>query len=269
VAETARASGGFGTEAGDQPVVSGRGITVRSRPMRHVLAMHLFRDRFADGPWDVRSAQESERTEKEAFDGMLEALGEKLDRAFAAPREEATVFQGRHSAFRRADILQVRSRLNLADLFRRLYPARDPGASLDLPRAVTLVDEAMTRRGMVPLGDMVCEAFGDIVIRGYARVEGDVFGLTYAGTLGQFIYEFNTRFTDGSSITTSIHHGQARKELRFRHAQFPNASVEELLDHHLASVEKQTTERVRPEPHPMDLAVLAERIDDFLTRTAA
>jgi hypothetical protein len=87
--------------------------------------------------------------------------------------------------------------------------------------------------------------------------------------MGQFIYEFNTRFTDGSTLTTSIHHGQNRKELKFHHAQFPNASVEELLEHHLAAVEKRTTEKVKPAPHPMDLAALAERIDDFLMRTAA
>lgn len=269
VAELGHRGRHFGDEPKHQPVVSGRTITVRSRQWRHYLAMNLFRHRFAEGPWDARSGQEAEEKSTDRFDQMLASLGDKVTQAFAAPRGDETVFEGKRSAFRRADILKVRAKLNLADLFRRLYPARDPGASVDLPRAVALVDEAMVSKGMVWIGDMVCEAFGEVVIRGYAREAGDVHGLTYAGTMGQFIYEFNTQFTDGSALTTSIHHGQNRKELKFHHAQFPNASVEELLDHHLAAVEKRTTERVKPGPHAMDLAALAERIDDFLMRTAA
>lgn len=269
IAALGREAGHFGAEAKDQPVVSARGITVKARPWRHYLAMCVFRHRFAEGPWDTRSAQAAEQASSAEFDAMLGTIGETFSRQFAAPRGEELVFEGRRSAFRRADIFQVEARLNLADLFRRLYPAHDPGASVDLSRAVTLVDQAMTRKGMVSLGDMVCEAFGEVVIRGYAREAGDVYGLTYAGTLGQFVYEFNTRFSDGSTITTSIHHGENRKDLKFHHAQFPNAPVEELLDHHLASVDKRTTEKVKPVPHPMALETLAERIDDFLVKTAA
>lgn len=195
--------------------------------------------------------------------------GDKRAKASAAPRGGEIVFEGKRSAFRCADILEVRARLNLAALFKRLYPARDPGASVNLPKAVGLVHEAMVSQGMMPLGDMACETLGDLVIRGYAREVGDVYGLTYAGTKGQFHYEFNTRFTDGSALTTSIHHGENRKALKLHHAQFPNASVEELLAHHLAAVDKRTTEKVKPAPHPMALATLAEQIDDFLMRTAA
>ncbi|MGH7729693.1 MAG: hypothetical protein ACRENJ_00400, partial [Candidatus Eiseniibacteriota bacterium] len=269
VTELGRTGRHYSHEAKDQPVVSGRTIALRSRQWRHYLAMDVFRHRFAAGPWDAASGQAAELQSGDEFDQMLAALGDKLSQAFAAPRGEETVFEGKASTFRKADILAVRSKLDLAELFRRLYPARDPGASVDLQRAVTIVHEAMVAKGMASLGDMVCEAFGDVVIRGYAREAGDVYGLTYAGTMGQFIYEFNTQFSDGSSLTTSIHHGQNRKELKFHHAQFPNASVEELLDHHLAAVDKRTTEKVKPVPHPMALATLAERIDDFLLRTAA
>ncbi len=269
VLELGRKGRHFGDEAKDQPVVSGRGITVRSRQWRPYLAMNVFRHRFAAGPWDALSGQAAEQRSADEFDVIVGAIGEKLSQAFAAPRGTQPVFEGRRSTFLRADILKVRARLNLVELFLRLYPARDPGASVDLPRAVTLVDEAMVGKGMVSLGDMVCEAFGEVVIRGYAREAGDVYGLTYAGTMGQFIYEFNTQFTDGSAITTSIHQGQNRKELKFHHAQFPNAPVEELLDHHLAAVDKRTTGTVKPMPHPMALEALAERIDDFLVRTAA
>jgi len=269
VAELGRKHRHFGDAKKDQPVVSGRTITVRARHWRPYLAMNLFRHRFAEGPWDVRSGLAAEQEATDDFDRMLGALGDKLAKELAAPRGEETVFEGKRSLFRRADILEVRAPLNLADLFRRLYPARDPGPSVDLPQAVARVDEAMTSQGMTSLGDMVCEAFGEVVIRGYAREAGDVYGLTYAGTLGQFVYEFNTHFTDGSALTTSIHRGENRKELKFHHAQFPNASVEELLEHHLAAVDKRTTEKVKPAPHPMALATLAERIDDFLVRTAA
>jgi len=269
VVELGRQGGHFGNEKKDQPVVSGRTIKVRSRHWRHYLAMTFFRHRFAEGPWDVRSAQAAEQASQAEFDQMLETIGAKLNQAFAAPRDEEAVFEGRRSTFRRADILRVRSKLDLRDLFRRLYPASDTGQRVDLQQAVGIVDQAMVRQGMTSMGDMVCEAFGDIVIRGYAREAGDVYGLTYAGTTGQFIYEFNTRFTDGSALTTSIHHGQNRKELKFHHAQFPNAPVEELLAHHLAAVDKRTTEKVKPAPHPVALATLAERIDDFLMRTAA
>jgi hypothetical protein len=200
---------------------------------------------------------------------MLADLGTKLTSAFAAPRGDDTVYQGKHSTYRRADILKVQARLNLVELFKRLYPARDVGGEVDLPRAIGLVEEAMAGLGFRPMGDMVCDAFGDIVLRGYGRPAGDVYALTYAGTVGQFLYEFNTRFSDGSSQTTSIHHGKNRRELLTFHAWFPNASVEELFEHHVAAVTKRTTAKVKPEPHPMNLAVLAERIDDVLVKTAA
>jgi hypothetical protein len=269
VAETAGASDLYGNDAKDRPVASARTIKVRAKQWRPYLALHVFRDRFAEGPWDVRSGAQAEREADEEFEKMLAAIGNKLDQAFAAPRGETLVFQGRRSAFRSADIRAVKSKVNLADLFRRLYPARDPGDSLDLQEAVARVDGAMVSEGLESMGDMVCEAFGDIVLRGYGRAAGDLYGLAYAGTMGQFLYEFNTRFSDGSSITTSIHHGQNRKEIKSRHAQFPNASVEELLAHHVAAVEKHTVGDVKPEPHPMSLATLAERIDDFLMKTAA
>jgi hypothetical protein len=269
VVELGREGRHFGAEKKDQPVVSGRTIKVKSRHWRHYLAMTFFRHRFAEGPWDVRSGQAAEQADHAEFDQVLEALDERLHQAFAAPRGQEAVFEGQRATFRRADILQVRSKVDLHDLFRRLYPARDTGEPVDLQQAVRIVDQAMVSRGLTSMGDMVCEAFGDIVIRGYAREAGDVYGLAYAGTLGQFMYEFNTQFGDGSAITTSIHHGENRKELKLHHAQFPNASVEELFDHHLASVEKRTTDQVQPIPHPPSLATLAERIDDFLLRTAA
>jgi hypothetical protein len=150
-----------------------------------------------------------------------------------------------------------------------LYPGRDFGESLDLPTAVRLVDESMTHLGFTLLGDMVCEAFGDIVLRGNGRKDGGGFGLLYAGTLGQFLYEFYTDFTDGSSLTTSIHHGKSRREMKIFHAQYANAPVEDLFEKHRAGVALRSNNGVTPADHPPTLSALAARIDGFLTRTAA
>ena len=201
------------------------------------------------------------------FDELIADIGAKVSRALAAPHGAELVYQGERSAFRRANMGDLKPRTGLTDLFRALYPAHDLGPPRDLREAVRRVDEAMAKCGLAPMGDMVCEVFGEVVIRGYAGEAGDAHGLLYAGTTGQFAYEFNTQFGDGSSHTTSINPGTDHPEIQSYHSHFPGASVEHLFERHRKAVAGR--DGVRPAEHPRDLAVLAARIDEFLARTAA
>jgi hypothetical protein len=269
VVELALAGNYFGNEKKDQPVASGATIKVRKRMWRHYLAMVLFRHRFVTGPWDTTSSHEADAAFNADMDKLFADIGAQIGQALAAPHGEETVYQGQRSAFLKARMSELEPRAGLVELFRALYPSRDLGESFDLPRAVDLIDESMDKAGLATLGDMVCEAFGEVVIRGYARYGGDAFGLLYAGTTGQFAYEFSTHFTDGSSLTTSVNPGSDRREIASYHAHFPGASVEELFEKHQAGVAKRSRGEVKPMEHPHDLAALAARIDEFLVRSAA
>ena len=203
------------------------------------------------------------------FDELIANIGAKLSGALGAPRSEELVYQGERSAFRRASMDALKPRTGLTDLFRALYPAHEIEPPRNLPEAVRRVDEAMAKCGLSPMGDMVCEVFGEVVIRGYAGEAGEAHGLLYAGTTGQFAYEFNTQFSDGSSHTTSINPGTDHAEFRSTHEHFPDASVEHLFERHRKALAGRARDGVRPAEHPLDLAVLAARIDEFLVRTAA
>jgi hypothetical protein len=203
------------------------------------------------------------------FDAMIADIGARFSRALAAPHGPELVYQGERSAFRRANMSELQPRAGLTGLFRALYPAHDLGPPRDLREAVRRVDEAMAKCGLAPMGDMVCEVFGEVVIRGYAGEAGDAHGLLYAGTTGQFAYEFNTQFGDGSSHTTSINPGADHPEIKSVHSHFPGSSVEHLFERHRKAITARAESGVRPADHPRDLAVLAARIDDFLARTAA
>jgi hypothetical protein len=266
--EQAREGNHFGTEKKDQPAVSGRRIRVRA-PWRPYLAMLAFRHRFATGPWDTVASRQADAAFEADWDRLIADVGAKFSQALAAPRDEELIHRGQRSAFRRARMSQIKGGPALAQLFRTLYPARDLGSFLDLDEGVRLVDESMAKFGLTPLGDMVCEAFGEIVIRGYAREADDVHGLVYAGTLGQFAYEFNTQFTDGSSLTTSINPGLDVPEIQSRHVHVPHATVEELFERHAAGIAERLQGGSSPAEHGTSLAELAGRIDQFLVRTAA
>jgi hypothetical protein len=269
VIELAHGGRYFGTEKKDQPVVTGRDIKLGSAAWRPYLAMAVFRHRFTEGPWDTTSSQQSAEEYSANWDSLIADIGAKFSQALAAPREQEIVHQGERSAFRRARMEDLKTRTGLIDLFKNLYPGRDIGPSLDLTQAMKLVDESMARCGLEPLGDMVCEAFGEIVIRGYAHADGSAHGLVYAGTMGQFAYEFNTTFKDGSSLTTSINPGESRADLKSTHVHAPDATVEELFEKHRAGVAKRAKRKAKPAAHDADLAALAVRIDEFLARTAA
>jgi hypothetical protein len=221
----------------DVPVAAGRTIRVADG-LRPYLAMVAFRHRFARGPWDARSAQAAD----EADAAEWADLANELTGLFAAPRDEALVHQGKRSAFRAADISKVKA-------------ARGK---------VAAIDAAMAAGGLRPLGDMVCEVFGDLVIRGYRSDAGDAYGMLYAGTTGQLVYELYTAFRDGSTLTTSINQGAGKGKARFVH--LPDASVETVVARHAAAV---TRSRARPQQHAPELAGLAREIDAYLVRSRA
>jgi hypothetical protein len=115
---------------------------------------------------------------------------------------------------------------------------------------------------------MVCEAFGDVVIRGYGKKGGSLYGVLMAGTAGAFVYELVTAFTDGTTLTTSIHAGSDSPERRSFHVQVPGASVESLLKRHARGVFGLLAEGRQPKAHPPELAALAAEMDGFLARRA-
>jgi hypothetical protein len=232
----------------DRPRSEGRRVVVKD-DHRPYLAMIILRERLRDGPWDLRG-------------------GEAADEASAVPRGSDLVFQGRRTGFRSADIRAL-SRVELADPMAALFPGRQGDEPPSLPEAVAAVDRGMARAGLAPLGDMVCEAFSDAVIRGYGKKQGSLYGVLMASTIGAFVYELLTAFSDGTTLTTSVNAGRDAPERRSFHVHLPGASVELLLKRHAQGVFHLLAEDRRPKPHLPDLAGLAAEMDEFLARVGA
>ncbi len=136
---------------------------------------------------------------------------------------------------------------------------------------VAETDAALAALGYAPLGDLVCTTLGDIVLRGYARPDGDTWAvLIQGGTLGPDTFDFVTRFEHGAALTTTRTRGSTDRadRLDFK-TSLPNADIATLHARHERRKAELAAKHGRPLPVTPELAALARAIDEALGRDAS
>lgn len=124
--------------------------------------------------------------------------------------------------------------------------------------------ERMAVLGYELLGGLLCERFHRVLVRGYARQDGQAYGLLLLPPEKYRAIEFLTRFRDGTSLTTTTHPGPGDDPKRGIYRQrCPGMRVDELEARHREGVQARG---VPPLPAPPSLVELAMALDDFLAR---
>ena len=136
--------------------------------------------------------------------------------------------------------------------------------TIDALKAATVA--ALNGLGFEPLGELLCERFADVRLRGFARP-----GPTWAVYMRSFsgrVLEYYTELEDGSSLTCSTNPATAdapHKQI-FRRP-FPTASPTELLTQHEQQLTALAAERgTSATAITPSLEHLAQALDRFLLR---
>jgi hypothetical protein len=203
------------------------------------LAALIFRQRFAR-VWDVEQAVADELADWEEYHEIDDDLG----LGDFAPEQGEVLLEGEWSTFYRAEMVGWQ------------------GLSAD---DVAAMDGRMAELGLEPLGDLVAEAAGPIVLRGYGAAGANLHATWMVGGFDTRVIDLFTTFEGGGSLTTTTnpmafpdeaagvykdsHPGMAPAELKARH----DARLRELA----------AEGRVATETTP-ELLALARSIDEFM-----
>lgn len=219
-----------------------KGLELRvHRAQRDWLAMLFFRRRFRD-TWDVQAGEARDERAHEEWERFIE----DLEQTTAAPRSDEMVLAGKMSRFLRSDM--------------------DSLSNVD-SEALATTDRAMKNLGMEHLGDLVCEKYGEVIVRGYGAPDGEAYGVHMQGTMGQCEWEFYTAFDDGSSLTTTTtEETSSSKRRKIYYRSHPDLDVEPLFREHRRGIDKFREQGVAPCSIDPTLAGLARAIDAFLQR---
>jgi len=253
---------------------------------RHSLASVFFRERFA-GSWPIAA-------DDDLADllGIGAAIGDAIANAVVgAPGADGVevVFDGEFSRYRRAaaedidrpsletlsesldrEFEKVRSRFRTEVLGEsvetRTATRQDESTEFD-PSSTESVNEAMAALGFEHMGDLVCDRFSDVTMRGFAPREGNAYGCHMRSLLARGVIEFVTSFTDGATFTTSTNpelQNLPHKGIYGR--SLPDANPEQLLAEHRQSIEELAAAGREPVAVEPTLEGLAKAVDAFLVK---
>jgi len=131
-------------------------------------------------------------------------------------------------------------------------------------------DRQLARTGFVVVGDLVSSRFPEVVIRGYARADGDgdTWGALLCGLL-ESKFEFVTEIVtdDGDAwLTTSLERAKDDPEKRLYRTGCPDLNFRKLQPLHDRHRARKQTLGGRPRQAPRDPVALAAAIDRSLCR---
>lgn len=267
VVQAASRSDWFDNET--QPQRIGREVRVQ-RDRRAHLAMMFFRQRFRD-TWNVSESEADDEESRTEWDDAMAQLDTQLRERFGAPTTDEVIYTGRKAVFRRSDMSKVAQSnplQGLTAIFERLYEDSMKDEKItEQPDPVAETDVGMKAVGLEVLGDMVCDKFYDVVIRGYGAEGSDTYGVLMRSGFGDFYMDFVTNFEDGTSLTTTTTPGVkdiAKKKMHRR--SYADKGVESLHAQHRKRVAEFVAKGLVPKPAPASLEAMAKAMDEFLVR---
>lgn len=244
-----------------------KGPTVVVPPRGEALftAMMVFRRRFVDGPWNANEGQTRDESARQEWG---RAVGTSVGAVMAAPEGDEVVLQTERATFRRADWSKMNVGVLDAIAFAWGQAIGDDEPSPQTPaQKLEPTEEALADLGFVPLGTIHCDRFGELYLRGYSGPSGDTFACVAAGTFGQFVVEFVTRFGNGASLTTSTTPFlKDQKKKRIYKRSFPDLDPCSLLEKHREGIAELSSAKSMPVPIEATLEGFCRALDDYIRR---
>ncbi|MFO0907851.1 MAG: hypothetical protein U0794_05730 [Isosphaeraceae bacterium] len=266
-ARRAASSAWFG-EDDEKPLAVGSTLVCRSPDTRLATTLFAFRARFAGGPWDVESGWKREEASEAEWDEMIVKVGEKVGEALAAPPAGDVIIRTERAVFRKADWAALKMGIGdaLGYLIARVEGADEPPPLTPVEK-LEPVDEALVELGFLPLGDIHCDRFGELYLRGYVGPDGATYASVTAGTFGQFAYELVSRFADGATLTTSTVPDLAdRREIQVFKQSVPENGPAFLLEEHRKGIARRMKRHGPVEHVEPTLEGFCRAIDDYIAR---
>ena len=154
-----------------------------------------------------------------------------------------------------------------AGTYRRVDLGGAPGADFNL----VPFGSDLSAFGFSPLGDLLCSAYPEIFMRGFAHESREF----YAHLLSAFIegevrvvaLDFYSRCESGASLTTtSLVKAGDKKERGIYRRAYGAKPVFELYEKHREHLREFAREHGPAVPHEPTLLALAESVDEYLVR---
>ncbi len=207
------------------------------------VARHVFRRRLSS-VWDLSSdnaqAQELEGICQKAIESLTEVLTPAVSAFFVA---------------------------RATGKFTRRNLSRSKG--VDRQRLKDF-DERFRSIGLQPLGDIAFEFAAEISVRAYGAAGATAYGALMWPQGGEPQVDIFTRFSDGSSVTTTtmpgVHDVEAAKIYR---RSFPGRPVDALWQQHQAAIGQRLSTGCSASPAEATVESFAQAVDDFFDRERA
>ncbi|WP_406697885.1 hypothetical protein V5E97_03440 [Singulisphaera sp. Ch08] len=265
VLELARGTDWF-VDAGALPRVKGKSVTAASRDEAMTTMMMVFRKRFEAGPWNTIGGQQQDEVSHQEWETAIQEVEKSLAKAFAAPEGGDIILETERAIFRSADW----SKMNVGFLD-ALDTLCGPCEQEDMPPTPTEklwpIDRAFTNLKFTRLGDVHCNRFGELYLRGYAGPSGDTFAAIAVGTLGQFAFEFVTPLAGGGSLTTSTTPDLKDKpKAGIYKRSFPTLTPAALYQEHRSALAKLTAAHAEAQPIEATTEGFCRALDDYIKR---
>jgi hypothetical protein len=128
-------------------------------------------------------------------------------------------------------------------------------------------DERFRAVGLQPLGDLVFEFAPDITVRAYGAQDATAYGSLMWPRGGDPQVDVFTRFSDGSSVTTTTTPGvQDVEAAKIFRGSFPGEDVDALWRRHQAAIGRRRATGDRALPAEPTVEAFAQAVGDFFER---
>jgi hypothetical protein len=206
--------------------------------LERYLALVIFRLRYSE-IWNTQPYADEDAE-------MAEDWGE-IESPTTAPHAQEVFFQGEAAEYYEANLEEL-AKLN--------------------KKALRKAEAGMQGLGLQPVGDVCCERFDGVIVRGYGAAGSLWWGVHMQAIDGQAYTEFVTRFADGSGLTTTNNRdARSFPDTALYSRVYGKADVARLHAKHLDGIRRVKAHR-QTEPlaiQPSHLG-LARAIDDYLQR---
>ena len=231
--------------SGVKVVRRGLVLTTAKKAGAHLpyIARYVFRRRLR-GAWDLSSDEAQSAELQQIFDDAVAALTKA-----ATPAVAAFVAAQATGTFRQADLSRWqgvdRKRLNDFDArFRSI--------------------------GLQPLGDIVFEFAPEVAVRAYGAEGATVYGSLMWPKEGEPQVDLFTRFSDGSSVTTTTTPGMQDVEAaKIFRSSFPGQPVDVLWQRHRVAVGRRLSTGCSALPAEATVKAFTQAVGDFFERQRA